>query len=698
MVPSNGYAYFDERQPRPCKNFSSKSYMGPTRKFYLIFLMLPSIIAFWYAIAIFFPPSWRENVPFFIWTNSGLLYDTNGEVFVCPKEFICAKGILQVLLLVLARITAYTSFVVQGLVFISKMHSLIYHLSSTYAALFLPFESLHNMHAFVGSAYFVMIMIHSFSHLVRWSLRQELDSCTSRVGVSGIIGMIAMIVSVTVMSSLAKSESACLFTIPYGIRRTFHRLGSLPMALALLAHTKRTMAISLIFTLAWAIDYLYDILRRTHRLDIVEFSTLPDGTGTQMLWRNQNGFRPKSGEYVQVMVPWLPHGGKEWHPFSTYLHEATKEGMNEINRNDVGEEIVLDKKIDGVQEIDARKTALILIGFQNEFIDPKGLLYDDVKAVIQSTQCVPKIENLLQVARTAGFHIIHAPVSYTPDTPDRPNKCARVPNKLSSGKYFSEGSWNAEIITQLQPEPSETVLDIKCALDCFEDNILEKILVEKGISTLVFGGLLTNGCVESTMRTAYTKNFNNVALVDGTACNSNTEQLAAVNFNFKMFATCMTCSEIRDILENKIAIINNAMRRSSSCNSFAKISDKNEMSMHSLHGLDLEGAEFINVVLESEKSLENFCVDSLSRPYSDIVDTAIVARKGLEQHETTQVFIFSCGDWTQRLVNELGEREKMSPCWVVRFHMKVNVRLFDTDCETKKYFLFIFCISYVELS
>mmetsp|Transcript_1585 Transcript_1585/g.1899 ORF Transcript_1585/g.1899 Transcript_1585/m.1899 type:complete len:325 (+) Transcript_1585:146-1120(+) len=49
-----------------------------------------------------------------------------------------------------------------------------------------------------------------------------------------------------------------------------------------------------------------------------------------MLWRNPEGFSPKSGEFVYVKLPWLNEGGSQWHPFSIYLREATKEGLDSL--------------------------------------------------------------------------------------------------------------------------------------------------------------------------------------------------------------------------------------------------------------------------------------------------------------------------------------------------------------------------------
>jgi hypothetical protein len=80
----------------------------------------------------------------------------------------------------------------------------------------------------------------------------------------------------------------------------------------------------------WALDYLYGVVCKTHNLEVVEFTPLPSGSGVQMLWRNPEGFRVRSGEYVKVQLPWLPKGSNEWHPFSVYLKEKTQVGLDSL--------------------------------------------------------------------------------------------------------------------------------------------------------------------------------------------------------------------------------------------------------------------------------------------------------------------------------------------------------------------------------
>ncbi len=71
------------------------------------------------------------------------------------------------------------------------------------------------------------------------------------------------------------------------------------------------------------------------------------------------------------------------------------------------------------------------------------------------------------------------------------------------------------------------ILTQKTLLDAFPGSDLEAHLVRNNIRTVVLGGLLTNCCVESTMRTAYEKGFNVVTIKDCTAATSEDGQVCS---------------------------------------------------------------------------------------------------------------------------------------------------------------------------
>ena len=95
---------------------------------------------------------------------------------------------------------------------------------------------------------------------------------------------------------------------------------------------------------------MYQVLFRTHSLEVVELIPLPDQSGVQMLWTNPKGFKAKPGEYVKIKFPWLQDGGDEWHPYSVYLRESTRTGLESISRSQhIHSNIIIDPEEQLVQ-------------------------------------------------------------------------------------------------------------------------------------------------------------------------------------------------------------------------------------------------------------------------------------------------------------------------------------------------------------
>jgi hypothetical protein len=320
-----GYV-FRKRKQTLCEKIQNPSQL---QIFCFCAIVIPMMLCLWYAAAIVFPPGANERFSFFLWTNGELKKDDQGQPFICPRASICSEGVFQIILIAFARLSAFASYVVMALTFLSKMHSLIHFLSTTYISTLIPFESLHEVHKLTGKMFGFLALIHTITHYLRYIVRKDSQQLGTQVHISGLVAITAMTIVV-----LSMSVEGIKKRIAFEKRFNAHWLFVL-VILALLFHTERTRKIVLVFFILWAIDYTYAVIRRSHRLGVVEFTHIGDDAGTQMLWRNPEGFNPKSGEYVYVKLPWLKEGGDEWHPFSIYLREATEEGLHGVHQDSV---------------------------------------------------------------------------------------------------------------------------------------------------------------------------------------------------------------------------------------------------------------------------------------------------------------------------------------------------------------------------
>ncbi len=186
--------------------------------------------------------------------------------------------------------------------------------------------------------------------------------------------------------------------------------------------------------------------------------------------------------------------------------------------------------------MDPKKTALVLIEYQNDFTSPGGTLHDGVKQVMDSTHMLENTKETVEQARAAGALIIHAPITFTQDYHELTSEPYGILKGVVDSKSFRQGTWGAEIVDDLKPAQNDIVVEGKRGLDAFASTNLDFILRSRGITNVAIGGFLTNCCVESTMRTAYEKGYNVITLKDCTAALSEEEQRSAVEKNYPMFS------------------------------------------------------------------------------------------------------------------------------------------------------------------
>jgi nicotinamidase-related amidase len=193
--------------------------------------------------------------------------------------------------------------------------------------------------------------------------------------------------------------------------------------------------------------------------------------------------------------------------------------------------------------IDPKTTALLLIEYQNDFTSEGGALHNGVKAVMKSTNMLANTIETAAKARATGVTIMFAPISFAAGYREITSEPYGILKGVVDGKAFVRGTWGAEIVDSLPPQPEDILIEGKRGLDTFASTNLDFILRSRGIKNLVVAGFLTNCCVESTVRTGYERGFHVVALSDCTATLSGEEQSFTFEKNLPMFAEILTHTE-----------------------------------------------------------------------------------------------------------------------------------------------------------
>ncbi|RUX48418.1 cysteine hydrolase, partial [Mesorhizobium sp. M4A.F.Ca.ET.050.02.1.1] len=167
-------------------------------------------------------------------------------------------------------------------------------------------------------------------------------------------------------------------------------------------------------------------------------------------------------------------------------------------------------------------TALIVIDMQRDFAEPGGFgasLGNDVSRI---TAIVPTVKRLIEGFRAAGLPVIHTMECHRPDLSDLPpakrdrgNASIRIGDVGPMGRVLIAGEPGTAILDELAPLPGEIVIE-KPGKGAFYATGLGEDLKRIGARQLIFAGVTTEVCVQTTMREANDRGYECLVAEDAT--------------------------------------------------------------------------------------------------------------------------------------------------------------------------------------
>ena len=185
---------------------------------------------------------------------------------------------------------------------------------------------------------------------------------------------------------------------------------------------------------------------------------------------------------------------------------------------------------------DFSKTALILIGFQNDYFSPKGILYDVVEESSRITGVVENTLSLLAACAEQFALVVNTPIHFTQNYSELKNPIG-ILKAIADVGAFKAGSYGAQTIEQL--DFFSNVIEVvpgKRGLNAFTHTALAQKLKEQGVTNVILAGTVTSICIDSTARTAVELGFNVTILSDCTSSRTPFEQTFYCEEVFPLYA------------------------------------------------------------------------------------------------------------------------------------------------------------------
>jgi biuret amidohydrolase len=166
--------------------------------------------------------------------------------------------------------------------------------------------------------------------------------------------------------------------------------------------------------------------------------------------------------------------------------------------------------------------ALVIIDMQRDFVEPGGFgasLGNDVSLLHGA---IEPIAQLLAAWRARGWPIVHTRESHKADLSDCPPAkrlrgapSLRIGDAGPMGRLLIRGEPGTAIIPALAPEVGELVID-KPGKGMFWSTGLHEMLHAQGVTQLVFTGVTTEVCVQTSMREANDRGYDCLLIEDAT--------------------------------------------------------------------------------------------------------------------------------------------------------------------------------------
>src|SRR2546427_3963425 len=199
-----------------------------------------------------------------------------------------------------------------------------------------------------------------------------------------------------------------------------------------------------------------------------------------------------------------------------------------------------------IDRLDASRSALLLMDFQNYGLHPEGYWAKQGMPTWPSG-AYPAVENAAEVlaaARKTALTIIHIAARWRPGSPEMN---MNIPVFARGPDRSVEGTWGADFYDPVKPAEGEVVI-VKRGVSPFIGTELDRFLRVRDINTIACAGVATNWVVESAVREGVDLGLRAIVLAD--CCASVTEE--AHNFSVQVvlpdLCTVTTAGEFIQLL------------------------------------------------------------------------------------------------------------------------------------------------------
>lgn len=194
--------------------------------------------------------------------------------------------------------------------------------------------------------------------------------------------------------------------------------------------------------------------------------------------------------------------------------------------------------------MDARTTALILVGYQNDYFATDGILRGVIEDPDRVDEVLANTLGFISAVGDSGMAIISTPIVLEPDYRALASPVG-ILNAIKESGAFKAGSRGADTIPELAALGDRIAyVTGKVGFNAFSATALHETLIARGIVDVLVAGMVTSLCIDSTGRAAYERGYNVTVLSDCTSARTQAEQDFFCQNVFPLYGAVATSDEV----------------------------------------------------------------------------------------------------------------------------------------------------------
>lgn len=193
--------------------------------------------------------------------------------------------------------------------------------------------------------------------------------------------------------------------------------------------------------------------------------------------------------------------------------------------------------------INPDRTALVLIGYQNDYFAPDGVLRQVVDSGSDIDALRQRTIDMLSALKDTGVTLISTPILFTPGYEELVEPVGILEAVRAAGAFQNDSEGGATI-SEIEAF-GDAVLTVpgKRGLNAFAHTDLHRVLQERQVEHVVLAGVVTSICVDSTGRSAHERGYSVTVLSDCTGGRTVFEQDFYCGQVFPLYADVTSTSD-----------------------------------------------------------------------------------------------------------------------------------------------------------